>query len=267
MLAKMPPYGSKEFREMRVDMYLRRSFLEESEYDHIAIVIAHELSHLILNSIAHPLQYCEKAVDLTAMLLGFRHLYISGSQKEHHLWRSMEICQIGYLTPQEVRRANQVIARFQPSPLTLATAQILEQLRKLWRQSHLSSLGAKWTYAALGIFVIGVGLLILEEKKKTPQFVSLPIASEGPYQSEAPIQATGFRAAPPQAQIAEIQSRLARLGYLSGRVDGIWGTKSRYALRAFKAANALNPNDSWDENVRAAMFSSNALYAPAPPSR
>jgi superfamily II DNA or RNA helicase len=34
-----------------------------------------QLSHIVLNSIGHQLRGCEKAVDLTAMLLGFRRLY------------------------------------------------------------------------------------------------------------------------------------------------------------------------------------------------
>src|SRR5262245_59016721 len=34
-----------------------------------------------------------------------------------------------------------------------------------------------------------------------------------------------------------VQGRLIDLGYLIGTPDGLWGNKSRQALRAFKAAN------------------------------
>jgi hypothetical protein len=78
---EMPAYGTKAFKELRLDLYLRRSFLQQSSHDQIAIAIAHELSHVVLDSIQHPLRGCEKAVDLTAMLLGFRRLYLTGSEK------------------------------------------------------------------------------------------------------------------------------------------------------------------------------------------
>src|SRR5205085_1445737 len=69
--SNMPLYGSKAFREMTLTMFLRKEFLQHSAYDEVAIGIAHELSHIILDSISHPLRREEKAVDLTAMLLGF----------------------------------------------------------------------------------------------------------------------------------------------------------------------------------------------------
>ena len=50
MPAEMPPYGSSAFRELRLDIFLRKSFLENSTYDQVTITIAHELSHIVLNS-------------------------------------------------------------------------------------------------------------------------------------------------------------------------------------------------------------------------
>jgi hypothetical protein len=44
----MPFYGSSAFREMTITMFIRRSFLEQSTYDQAAIVVAHELSHIVL---------------------------------------------------------------------------------------------------------------------------------------------------------------------------------------------------------------------------
>jgi hypothetical protein len=108
---EMPPYGGKAFREMRLDMYLRKSFLAQSAYDQIAIAVAHELSHIVLDSIEHRLRRCEKAVDLTAMLLGFRSLYGSGSNKESRSQQTVTIHQLGYLTSNEVQVADQVIAK------------------------------------------------------------------------------------------------------------------------------------------------------------
>jgi hypothetical protein len=67
----MPLFNSNAFREMTITMFIRKSFLDQSTYDQVAIVVAHELSHIVLESIGHPLRREEKAVDLTAMLLGF----------------------------------------------------------------------------------------------------------------------------------------------------------------------------------------------------
>jgi hypothetical protein len=76
---EMPAYGTKAFKDMRLDLHLRRSLLQRSSHDRIAIAIAHELSHVVLDSIHHPLRGCEKAVDLTAMLLGFRAIIFCAS--------------------------------------------------------------------------------------------------------------------------------------------------------------------------------------------
>jgi hypothetical protein len=107
---KMPFYGTKAFSELTITMFFRKSFLEECGYDQIAIAIAHELSHVVLESLEHPLRSKEIAVDLTAMLLGFRKLYASGAYKE---WRSenrISTQQLGYLQPDEVQFVEQLLS-------------------------------------------------------------------------------------------------------------------------------------------------------------
>jgi len=111
MPARMPYYGTAAFREMQIPMFIRKAFLEQSTYDQVAIAIAHELSHVVLDSIAHPLRREEKAVDLTAMLLGFRRLYKSGCHKEENLGNATRCRRLGYLTFEEVRLADRVLAQ------------------------------------------------------------------------------------------------------------------------------------------------------------
>jgi hypothetical protein len=101
--------GGEAFRQLRIDILLRKSFLEQSPFDEVSMGIAHELSHLVLDSIKHPLRRCEKAVDLTAMMLGFRCLFATGTCKEIHLKDHIEVRQQGYLSPEEVRRADRII--------------------------------------------------------------------------------------------------------------------------------------------------------------
>jgi hypothetical protein len=97
---RLPFYGTKEFKETSLRIYFRKSFLKRT-YDQVAIAIAHELSHVVLDSIRHPLFRDEKAVDLTAMLLGFRRLYLSGAHTQAD--------RIGYLSEAEIGLANNLL--------------------------------------------------------------------------------------------------------------------------------------------------------------
>jgi peptidoglycan hydrolase-like protein with peptidoglycan-binding domain len=49
----------------------------------------------------------------------------------------------------------------------------------------------------------------------------------------------------------QVQVRLIDLGYMIGPPDGLWGNKSRQALRAFKAANGIQTDDKWDSEISA----------------
>jgi hypothetical protein len=109
--ANMPRYGTPAFKDTTVTIFIRKGFLESSTYAQTAIAIAHELSHVVLDSIQHPLRKNEKAVDLTAMLLGFSRLYYSASYTlqsvdflNNPTWR-----QLGYLTPFELRTASRIL--------------------------------------------------------------------------------------------------------------------------------------------------------------
>jgi hypothetical protein len=101
MPTNMPFYGTPEFKKLSVRMFIRKEFLENSSYDKVAIAIAHELSHIVLDSIHHPLREEEKAVDLAAMLLGFSRLYMRGA----HTTTS----KLGYLTPSELAAAARIL--------------------------------------------------------------------------------------------------------------------------------------------------------------
>src|SRR5262245_59747093 len=107
----MPFHGTEAFRKLKLRMFLRKSFLEECDYDQVAVTIAHELSHIELDSIRHPLREEEKAVDLTAMLLGFRLLYRSACYKERRSGNTTTSRTLGYLSQNEIEFANEILAR------------------------------------------------------------------------------------------------------------------------------------------------------------
>jgi hypothetical protein len=101
---RLPFYGTKEFKKTSLKIFFRKSFLRTLAYDQVAIIIAHELSHVVLDSIRHPLFREEAAVDLTAMLLGFRRLYSSAAHTD--------TSRIGYLTQAQVHLADKCIEAF-----------------------------------------------------------------------------------------------------------------------------------------------------------
>jgi len=52
-------------------MYVRRAFLENSSFESVVFAIAHELAHIVLDATGNELFKNERAVDITAMVLGF----------------------------------------------------------------------------------------------------------------------------------------------------------------------------------------------------
>jgi hypothetical protein len=66
MPEQIPYYGTPEFKNLTLKLFVRKAFLANSTYQQVAIAIAHELSHIVLDSIRHPPRREEKAVDLTA---------------------------------------------------------------------------------------------------------------------------------------------------------------------------------------------------------
>src|SRR5262249_58157774 len=67
-----------------------------------------------------------------------------------------------------------------------------------------------------------------------------------PTAAVTPLQGANKLSSPP-GDIMAAQNRLMELGFLAGPADGVWGTKSRMALRAFKIANGFGADDKWDD--------------------
>ena len=68
----MPTYGSPNFRATRVVVNARATDLADRSFVWVVAGFAHELAHVVLSAIAHRLQHDERAVDLTAMALGYQ---------------------------------------------------------------------------------------------------------------------------------------------------------------------------------------------------
>jgi hypothetical protein len=79
----------------------------------------------------------------------------------------------------------------------------------------------------------------------------------------APLQGAN-KLNPPPSDITAAQTRLIELGFLNGPADGVWGSKSRTALRAFKIANGFNADDKWDDLISGRLYSTYAVRSPLP---
>lgn len=114
-LGDYPRLWERMFRKVSITMYLRKSFLAEGTFETAVLAMAHELCHVVLRSTWHVLRDQEEAVDLTAMLLGFRDFYVTGcrtvrmakpSRFEYFVGiERRDISTVGYLTPEEVSYA------------------------------------------------------------------------------------------------------------------------------------------------------------------
>jgi hypothetical protein len=72
----MPMYGTRAFEQHQVTVFIRKTFIADVPFGVIVIAMAHELCYVVLDAIGHPLREQEEAVDLTAMLLGYRDFYL-----------------------------------------------------------------------------------------------------------------------------------------------------------------------------------------------
>lgn len=110
MPSPMPIFGSKDYKECTLDLFIRKRYIADAPYAALAKTVAHEFAHILLESTYHPLRDIEKAVDLTAMLLGYRDIFIAGKQYVlSERWDGSELVRNvrtgGYLTMAEVHEA------------------------------------------------------------------------------------------------------------------------------------------------------------------
>ncbi len=128
----VPLYGTEDFCRMTVTMYIRKSFLRGASFESVVLAMAHELCHVVLYAIGHEFQDQEEAVDLTAMMLGYRNFYCKGCWRDiviefpadrsflrkmvdglfgHRSGGSVTVCthHLGYLTLEEVKFASGVM--------------------------------------------------------------------------------------------------------------------------------------------------------------
>jgi hypothetical protein len=128
----MPQRGTPEHRHARAVVNIRRDWLLGKPFGWIVAGFAHELSHVVLFALDHPLQHEEKAVDLTAMILGYDRFIVTAEATTTHwnLWSillsivllrfgvlyfqrpAQNTERLGYLTRTEAEAARRCLARW-----------------------------------------------------------------------------------------------------------------------------------------------------------
>ncbi|MFA7209180.1 MAG: hypothetical protein WC120_02745 [Parcubacteria group bacterium] len=101
--ARLPIYGTPPFENLKLLMFVFRRVVDVSMESFI-YSIAHEMSHIILNAMRHPLEYNEVAADLTAMILGFSETMKTG--------RKTDQFSLGYLNNHQFEIAYQEIIKY-----------------------------------------------------------------------------------------------------------------------------------------------------------
>ena len=283
------PIWQRSFPAVEDRYFPEKILSEQSPFDEVSMGIAHELSHLVLDYIKHPLRRCEKAVDLTAMMLGFRCLFATGTYKEIKLKDHIEVRQHGYLSPEEVRRADRIIEQYQDtsrpkqpqteetidrtSQVQIRLAQLRYLVARLSLREHLNNLMSKWRPSAVGLlsvlFILIASWLIWANGWLPPRETSRRSADQTetinlpPNKTDLPGQQRQTSKTEETVDgIRRVQIRLVQLGYLVAKPDGQWGPKSRAALKSFKDANGLIVNDLLDLGTLSALFSSSAMAVP-----
>ena len=73
MPANFPLYESIEYRNLVLEISFHKELL--NNFYAFVMIMSHELSHIVLYSLNHPLKFSEKATDIAAINLGFSRFF------------------------------------------------------------------------------------------------------------------------------------------------------------------------------------------------
>jgi len=258
----MPAFGTAKFKQTSVTVNVRRDILKTKPFSWVIAGFAHELSHVVLSSVGHRLQHDEKAVELTAMILGYQR-YIGDAEVTETkfswplvllfgvMYWHKEKLRLGYLTSSEARAARRYLT------------QIGYAQKSKVGSSTPSSNGATSEDITAFIGISGVVALLIVLAAVFSQGKSTD-AAKPQGAADSSVQTNPNKLNPPPNDVVGAQNRLIELRFLKSPADGVWGTKSRMALRAFKIANGLSADDKWDDLVSGRLYSTQAARSPLP---
>jgi hypothetical protein len=103
----LPLYGTPAFNNFKLLLFIFKWVADQS-FETFVYCIAHELAHIVLDSIRHPLRDNELAADLTAMILGFSDIIKSGRKSGNIIHGYLNDRQFT-LAYEEIRRQREAI--------------------------------------------------------------------------------------------------------------------------------------------------------------
>lgn len=103
----LPLYGTPAFNNFKVLLFISEHTQNRS-FEVFVYCIAHELTHVILYAIQHPLRSSETATDLATMILGFSDVIGISRKLEDGNCGYLEDNQF-YLAYQEIRKRREII--------------------------------------------------------------------------------------------------------------------------------------------------------------
>lgn len=79
-LHSLPRYDTPEFSTAQVDLYTKKEELYLTSLEAVVYRFAHELSHVLLYAMRHPLCEVETATDLCVMVMGYGEALVKGRE-------------------------------------------------------------------------------------------------------------------------------------------------------------------------------------------
>ncbi len=96
-----PPFYSKAFSNLKIEVSIRDDL--RRNYETFIYTIGHELSHIVLNGMNHPLKDSEVATDLFVMMRGFSEIMEKGRKYNNQTF--------GYLSTEQFKVAKEHIEK------------------------------------------------------------------------------------------------------------------------------------------------------------
>ena len=112
--SNLPIYGTESFKNFPINISISKNC--EKQPSAFVVLIAHELSHIVLSSIRHKEKDNEFYVDLTAMILGFSKIMLHGRRHYKSEYSGNQMIErtttYGYLSDDQFTFAYNKVGRF-----------------------------------------------------------------------------------------------------------------------------------------------------------
>lgn len=100
LIDPFPRMGTRDYLLARPEITIRADVLED--FHLFLAVMSHEIAHVVLHGMNHPLKTSEIATDITAFMLGFAREHFLAKRAGEDFWNGGSCFQFGYLRMEEL---------------------------------------------------------------------------------------------------------------------------------------------------------------------